>query len=77
MATESDKMFASLSTLDNLHVLVARTAEDLLLQIQEIRKPARVLAIYHDGARHTAWVQGNFKIKKVTKEKEKTNGSIK
>lgn len=77
MSNESDKMFASLATLDNLHVLTARTAEDLLLQIQKIRLPARILTIYHDGARHIAWVQGNFKIKKVIKEKEKQNGSIK
>lgn len=68
---ESDKMFASLSNLENMHVLTARTAEELLAQIGEIRKPARILSIYHDGARHTAWIQGNFKIKKVTKEKEK------
>lgn len=68
---ESDKMFASLSNLENIHVLTARSAEELLSQVGEIRKPARILAIYHDGARHTAWIQGNFKIKKVTKEKEK------
>jgi len=56
--------FTNLSNVQNLNFLEGMSPKELLDQIMQIRNtPLKIHAIYWDGKRHIAWIQGNFKKK--------------
>lgn len=63
-------MFEDLNyTGKSLKVLSARSADELLAQIQSITLPVKILSIYGDANRHWAWILTQAKIVKSKKEK--------
>jgi hypothetical protein len=58
----------NLSNYANLDYLEARSTEELLRQLQQIRLPHKIISIYAYGNKHVAWVSLTQKIKKIKKE---------
>jgi hypothetical protein len=63
-------MFDSLNVYDNLEVLSAKTPEELILLIKQIKRPIKILAFVSDNNRHFAYISGDIIIKRTKKNKE-------
>lgn len=61
----------NLSSYPNLDFLTARSPQELKDQLDQIRLPFKIIAIYSVGGSHVAWISLTKKIIK----KEISNGS--
>ena len=62
----------NLSSYLNLEYFTGASPEEIKLQLEQIRMPYKIIAMYSQGTNHVAWVSHTNKIskKKVTKKKK-------
>jgi hypothetical protein len=60
----------SLSENSKVEFLVGNSAEELRIQLAQIKLPFRIVTIYAMGGSHVAWIIPTLPIKKVIKTKK-------
>ncbi len=60
----------SLSENSKVEFLVGNSAEELRIQLAQIKLPFRIVTIYAMGGAHIAWIIPTLPIKKVIKTKK-------
>jgi hypothetical protein len=66
-----DHLGENLSSYRGLSFFEGNSPEEILLQLNQIRLPYKILSIYGSGAKHYCWIDsGANKIVKVKKTKK-------
>lgn len=61
--------FSNMNPYDGLQFLTSRSTEGLKDQLDQIKFPIKIIAIYSSGNQHVCWFLSQRKIKKKTENK--------
>jgi len=69
-----EELFNSVNPYQGLEVLKARTPEELVQTIKQIRTNVKIINIVPHNNRFIAFIMGDIRKKKIRRKKESNNG---
>jgi hypothetical protein len=58
-------VFNSLNMYESLETVTGKSPDELVAKLREIRTPIKIIAIVADVGRHTAYIIGDIRKKKI------------
>jgi hypothetical protein len=58
-------LFNSFNVHESLEAVTAKSPDELVAKLKEIRTPIKILEFVADGGRHTAYIMGDIRKKKI------------